>query len=726
MASKISTSITIYAKTNLSEDKRLALDSVSSFLAATTGGSETFSNVMLEKDAFDQLDVSIKLEIPPLSLVTDTGKGWDYLKINFSTPSGGVLPKTSTYYYFVKAVRWISAGAAEIRARLDVLNTILPQLTFSDETVTKRRHFDRFKDLSGGTAMRVVHKIDEGIAPIQYRVKDTSLIEGSQTDNWNLIYRNANPPDPDQYHQYNPVELHIALDKDAAVDIASESVDFFTYDEFTGTSSYYYITAQLNGLTITDGTNTHVCTIALYFIEKAPDGELKLGQCVLSGGTYYPGTTILSGETLQISAGTVPTQVEFVNAGSVPTGPLSYDFTYVLGSTSANIHGVHESYDRTDSELIKITKVPYAPVAITYASSVYSIPSGWKYDFDTHDLVAKDINAKYKRTITFSATNYLYAAMVVSISPNVATPTTRNIAYESKLYHSAFHSIKFAYDSFSTTLPLENVNSSKSAFTSDFTASQIKVSYTVSTTMSGRFMFRPLNVASHFANTEDFPFFVAVARNNEEPIFTSAYIQYLRTGYNYDVKARQQQGLTSAVSIGASVAGAAVAGLTATGGNPAGAVAGAIIGASASVINAMLAQESAERRIQENLNAAKAQSVSIAGSDDVDLMVEYCGNRLHQLEYEPSDAMKQSLFNFFYYYGYACNETGAPTHNNRYFFDYLECEARFLRSTARSFTPAFIEDVQGKLAQGVTFLHTYMCNHAMVDTTYENWENSLL
>ena len=40
---------------------------------------------------------------------------------------------------------------------------------------------------------------------------------------------------------------------------------------------------------------------------------------------------------------------------------------------------------------------------------------------------------------------------------------------------------------------------------------------------------------------EDYDNIVAVARNNEEVLYSSQYLNYVRTGYNYDVKAKQRQ-----------------------------------------------------------------------------------------------------------------------------------------------------------------------------------------
>ena len=161
--------------------------------------------------------------------------------------------------------------------------------------------------------------------------------------------------------------------------------------------------------------------------------------------------------------------------------------------------------------------------------------------------------------------------------------------------------------------------------------------------------------------------------------------------------------------------------------NPVLAIAGAAVGLVSHAISSAISLSNAERGLQQKIATAKAQSVNIAGSDDVDLMVSYADNRLKVMRYEASDAVKNALFNLFYYFGYACEETGAPTHNNRYLFDYLQADARFVHGSNNvTYSPVFVDAVREKIAQGVTFIHTYMCVNGLLDTTYENWENSLL
>lgn len=44
-----------------------------------------------------------------------------------------------------------------------------------------------------------------------------------------------------------------------------------------------------------------------------------------------------------------------------------------------------------------------------------------------------------------------------------------------------------------------------------------------------------------FKQTIDYEDYLLVNRNNEETIFSNDYLNYIRTGYNYDKKARDRE-----------------------------------------------------------------------------------------------------------------------------------------------------------------------------------------
>ena len=142
---------------------------------------------------------------------------------------------------------------------------------------------------------------------------------------------------------------------------------------------------------------------------------------------------------------------------------------------------------------------------------------------------------------------------------------------------------------------------------------------------------------------EDYPGYLPIARNNEVVLYNSAYLNYIRNGYNYDVKAKERQQLSSILGGGAAIlGGAASVGMSVLSGNPLGVVTG-----SASIatgfLNAANAVAQSEDAIQSKLAQAKAQAVNVSGADDLDLLEVYSGNRAKLCYYEASERMKSAL-----------------------------------------------------------------------------------
>ena len=151
---------------------------------------------------------------------------------------------------------------------------------------------------------------------------------------------------------------------------------------------------------------------------------------------------------------------------------------------------------------------------------------------------------------------------------------------------------------------------------------------------------------------------------------------------------------------------------------------GAGIGLIASLASTINAQMNSENQIQQKLQTARMQAVTISASDDVDLLVDYSGNRLKYVEYDPSPQISEALFDLFHYFGYACNDTGIPDIKSRYYFNYLQADADI---EADGNVPAiFVEEAVARIAEGVTVIHKPLAQLGKYETTYENWETSIL
>ena len=225
---------------------------------------------------------------------------------------------------------------------------------------------------------------------------------------------------------------------------------------------------------------------------------------------------------------------------------------------------------------------------------------------------------------------------------------------------------------------------------------------------------------------EDYENIVAVSRNNEEVLYNSQYLNYIRTGYNYDLKAKERQETSSAIGIGLSALGmvASIAIAVATE-NPlpiAGAVASglSLVGQTANYAK-QTAQN--EENIQRKLQEAQQQAVSVMNADDVDLLFEYSGNKAKLCYYKASDRMMEILDDLFYYGGYITNEQKVPETNTRYWFNYIQ--ATLVLNETNNLTEEIENDIKAKFETGVTFLH-YRHNTFDFKQEMENIERKIL
>ena len=120
---------------------------------------------------------------------------------------------------------------------------------------------------------------------------------------------------------------------------------------------------------------------------------------------------------------------------------------------------------------------------------------------------------------------------------NFSNPSAlRDDKLETKRYNSSFHIEKLAYDSFSVAMPLERLTVNPNASEED-EATHAKITFYPSADFGSNRLFKvdppETYTWKHITDYEQYRF---CSRNNELPIFSSNYITYRRTGYNYDKK----------------------------------------------------------------------------------------------------------------------------------------------------------------------------------------------
>lgn len=403
-----------------------------------------------------------------------------------------------------------------------------------------------------------------------------------------------------------------------------------------------------------------------------------------------------------------------------PDNPFYHDDTYItLAPLITRTIADSSTIDKTLSENLKIINIPYCPSQISKNEDKYIIEPIWKYDAVKEFFKLVDFSSFFQNSITTDVDDILNAFTSGIVSPNQNMPRT---IVDSKLYHSDYYRPKFVYDSFSRIFPLEQLDYGNSILNNPST--KFKFTFIMSRNIVSKFLFKFDFIYKH--SNEDYPNVVAVARNNEEVLYNSAYLNYVRTGYNYDLKAKERSETASGVGIGLNIAGLiASIGLSFIPGGQAFGVAGAIgagLGLAGQIVNYAKTISQNEENIQRKLQETQRQAVSVLNADDYDLLQAYTDNKAKLCLYEVSDNMKKVLDDLFYYCGYIVNEQTTPNIYSRYWFNFVQ--ASLVINDSSNLTSEIEDDIKEKFEQGVTFLHYH--NKFDFNQEMENWETSLL
>lgn len=420
----------------------------------------------------------------------------------------------------------------------------------------------------------------------------------------------------------------------------------------------------------------------------------------------------------------------------------NYISTSVFSTSSETILKTFNSFndaDRTDPKLIKIINVPYCPVNIENSNLLFDDVSNqltlsiqnigtaenpqWKGQFDPsfNNNIVLNINQNNNIREAYSP----LSPMLVPVNPNVAA--NRNDLYESKLYHSDFYQCKFIYDSFDYTFRLELLNTTNIDNNSYKNIKNLNTDYSVSNTVGSAFGFK---FNSYFPLKKEFQNYnvLLVNRNNEMAIYNNNYLNYIRNGYNYDVKNKQTREITTGIGTGLgiaqTVAGIALAASGYGSGLGAGLIVSGIATTAGSLTSAISGAVQADRTMQQKLEQAKNQAASVQGSDDIGLLKWYANNNLCKLmKYELSDYTKQKIADLFYYCGYKCDYQELPNTNSRYWFNFIQCKPIFKEEATSPYND-YIDDIKARYEAGVTVYHHHTTWD--FDQVKENWENSLI
>lgn len=662
-----------------------------------------------------QLSLSIKIDMNQINLEMIDSKDLNYVKIQNGTERA--------YYYFVVSKTWRSKETIELVLAMDTLNCFKfnSDYIINEKTLVKRMHKDRFENISpesrDGFLTRKIDLKSEDISAPTFKTSEETLFEneGESTIDWSLYYKTADNQETTPIDCYLvPSEAMSLYYQQASGELNSSNVPNGRFLIFSPTYPSGQLTFKYGDTTLTIRQYTDFAeTGYILFAVFNDNGTIKCYAGTIRDNTYIgqdaSWTLVYTGNPKIMNS---PDSVKAYEKVSLPTASSWYGGEYLpaYAQTTINMGALVEStlygnnsIDKTLDTNVKIINIPYSPTPFSVDSqNVYTFDECWTYNSLDGKLKLTDFNKRFKNPITSNARDF-YDKFLVFI-PDYAMLNGEMLRYfkDSKLFHSDYFRPKFVYDSFTKTFPMEQI---EFEYDEHVWQRKFKFDFVMSRNIVSKFLFK-FNYTYKHAN-EDYPNIVAVSRNNEEVLYNSQYLNYIRTGYNYDLKAKERTETASGIGIGLNVAAlAASIGLSFVPGAQAIGIGSAVasgLGLVGQIVNYAKNSAQNEENIQRKLQETQRQSVSVLNADDYDLLYEYTQNKAKLCYYQISQRMEAVLDDLFYYGGYLVNEQMIPNISSRYWFNYVQ--ASLVINDSSNLTSEIEDDIKEKFEQGVTFLH---------------------
>lgn len=707
----------------------LTMDTINTFRPTTD--FEISSRTKVNREHKDRVIINVKemecaIDYQLTASVGSVGEGdiVDLINDQGTTVFTGEVLYIDQYYARIKIQNptseedYINEIEPYLGYRFDLQRADAPANYISFEPAT-------MQDFQFTTTLTYNRNIDinsEGLTPLLYG-KNKGILQGDN-QSWYLIYKGN-----------NPLNCYLCADSGFTATLQGSKKEIVATDLVVGT--YYYILPDRNGnpyaaydIGVNMVTNEGKDVSAMITHEGTGDmtynkqwvtyyyrdgSDIKVGRYFyldLGSGFFYVSTLTLyttskivieSGPSI-IKGNTLATLTS--NTATIRSG-ASFDIS--TGATSVEVYDI-STINRTDADIAKIIKLPYRPCDDDF--------NGWAYDSVMHMLLLKNLDRPLEIGLQTSY-NPFESLQFKDNPPSLAA--AKNKKWESKLYHSDYYQPKFVYDSFSFIFALERQKQYVS--TSDFL-----IVFTATGTINSRFLFTFASYDVDGYALDDYSNILPIARNNELPIYNSDYINYIKMGFNYDVKTKQRQEAGQWIGTALSLVGsiASFASSSVTGGFG---IAGGISLATATLgqlVNAVNSTAQAEANQAQKLFQLRQQKESVMGSDDLDIMSKYTGNKAKWMLYQVSSRMESVLFDLFYFTGYIDGTSKIPDVTTRKWFNFLSCD--LVINEDNNINDDIINDIKAKYALGVTFMHCNTINSVKTwdwNQEKENWEKSL-
>ena len=703
-------------------------------------------------------EMEIKLELDSAFAIPVNVEDYDYCVIQADGGTG----RSNKLPYFIEKIDRVSDQVVRVRLLFDELNFMSATGSadgiasfLSDRTRVTREHKDRFAlSKTGNSYLPIIDRFPEGISGNFHRTSKQAIELSEKVSNgkgfdWTAFYFS------DGTDVSSPISSFLVADEPLFQKTLKAAEDTTTIANLPEYTSLYFALPEASSKKITmlntdDGVTRSVtlgeeadidgrpCVVMgariwtygklasrmpsyLYKLWYDRNGLfVKEEQVGLVDNEFYK---LTAPRCIRTFSGTSAWPTSMAAILRLPTLPAFFkkdvdDLERIVAESEI---------DRTSLGLKKAICLPYRP--FDRDASGY-LPEGC-FVVAGKILLARD---DLESTISFTPTGRDFILPVLSSKPTEATDGKATaLRLEPKVHSSEFRFAKIVYDSFSIVLKGEEsyFNTNLSETGND----KVVFKFFASPSMVSEFDLTLYSWPGYSAEEfilspiwgEDYPLHLVINRNNETPVYTSAYLDYLRTGYNYDLKSQAvqlgMQGLGIAIS--AINAGVGIAATFATGGLAAPYAVSASTGFLSSI--ATIGKNAAEnqRGNAQRLKELQAQGASVAGNSDFAVSRRYTKNRASLESYAIEPRLIDSARSFFYLKGYATDEIKAPTCHTRAHFDFVECDPVFKPEALSLFPKWMIDLIADDLRQGVTFLHAVAGDYDIAQQS-SNYELSVL
>lgn len=622
------------------------------------------------------------------------------------------------YYYFITAADWKSQNCLGFTAVLDPLNTYQDQYDITDRSIIERQHVDRFKltgprptgDSINEIVTNIISPTKEELQPELLMTRHEVLSGDFPIDNkyqWYLIYQTNT-------ESGNP-EILMCADKDIRLSGEPTTQEYILNTAKMKESSYMIFdrcTIEYN-----DNQSSQTYTIDI-------DGMIGFYQTPSDSNTfkftYYP----KDGSNAKVNQITSLVKIRANNTCklySVNTVIFDKDAivgsSYILLGAPDTLTGI-ESIDRTRSNLYKVIECPYCPLDLNITEgSMPTLPDKWSFDSERGKFVCSDLTFQFPERRVWTEENVInmIAGQAIIANRNKLTLYSRhdhkngeegNID-DPKSYISSLKAYNFVYDTVSWSVIPEDLEIPNKKPRPDL----IFVSYKQSNNISSDCGFKFDIPEFKIKHRQYFDQYMFSMRSNELPLYSSDYINYMRNGYNYDLKANSLQTWSSIMGVVGSAAGG---GLSALGqiaafqnrpeiaelksslnalkeGKrvPGGktqeelknklsllqlpttlGIIGTGVNVVTSAISASLSHYQRENALEQKINEYKNRAFSVSTTGNHDLFKWYSGNKVLLFEFEPREEVRDMINDYFSLYGYAQGYYEKPDLDSRLFFNY--------------------------------------------------------